>query len=69
MVQPGRDLLEGDVEVEKTYVGDRKVGTTGRKINKKPIVAIAAEIRGRSTGRIRMACVRDVSSESLVPFV
>ncbi len=64
-----RDLLEGEVEVDKTYVDGREVGTTGRKTNNKSIVAIAAEIRGRSTGRIRMACVRDVSSESLVPFV
>ena len=35
----------------------------------KSIVVIAAEIRGRGTGRIRMSRVRDVSGESLVPFV
>ena len=69
MVRPGRDLLEGDVEVDETYVGGRETGVVGRETNKKSIVAIVAEIRGRGTGRIRMACVRDVSAKSLVSFV
>ncbi len=69
MVRPGRDLLEGDVEVDETYVGGRETGVIGRKTNKKSIVAIAAEVRGRGTGRIRMACVQDVSAQGLVPFV
>ena len=69
MVRPGRDLLSGEVEVDETYLGGREVGVTGRKTNKKSIVAIAAEIRGCGTGRIRMARVKDASGESLVPFV
>ena len=69
MVRPGRNLLNGEVEVDETYVGGREVGVTGRKTNKKSIVAVAAEIRGRGTGRIRLARVEDVSAESLVPFV
>ena len=67
MVRPGRDLLSGEVEVDETYLGGREVGVTGRKINKKSIVAIAAEIRGCGTGRM-MARVKDASGESLVPF-
>ena len=69
MVRPGRDRLERDVEVDEPYVGGRETGVIGRKTTKKSIVAIAAEVRGRGTGRIRMACVRDVSAESLVSFV
>ena len=69
MVRPGRDLLEGDVEVDETYVGGRETGVIGRKTNKKSIVAMAAEVRDRGTGRIRMACVQDVSAQSVVPFV
>ena len=69
MVRPGRDLLNGEVEVDETYLGGREVGVTGRETNKKSIVAIAAEIGGRGTGRIRMARIKDVSGESLVPFV
>ncbi|MCK4516162.1 MAG: IS1595 family transposase [Spirochaetaceae bacterium] len=69
MVRPGRDLLEGHVEVDETYVGGHETGVIGRKTEKKSIVAIAAEIRGRGTGRIRMASVPDVSAKSLVGFV
>lgn len=69
MVRPARDRLEGDVEVDETYVGGRETGVIGRKTNKKSIVAIAAEVRDRGTGRIRMACVQDVSAQSLVRFV
>ena len=69
MDRPGRDRLERDVEVDEPYVGGRETGVIGRKTTKKSIVAIAAEVRDRGTGRIRMACVRDVSAHSLVPFV
>jgi transposase-like protein len=69
MVRPGRDLLNGEVEVDETYVGGRETGVAGRQTNKKSIVVIAAEIQGRGTGRIRMARVHDVSAESLVSFV
>jgi transposase-like protein len=69
MVRPGRDLLNGEVEVDETYVGGRETGVAGRQTNKKSIVVIAAEIQGRGTGRIRMARVDNVSAESLVSFV
>lgn len=69
MVRPGRDQLGGEVEVDETYLGGVEVGVVGRQTRKKSIVVIAAEIRGRGTGRIRMSRVRDVSGESLVPFV
>jgi transposase-like protein len=69
MVRPGRDLLDGEVEVDETYVGGRETGVAGRQTRKKSIVVIAAEIQERGTGRIRMARVNDVSAGSLVPFV
>jgi len=69
MVRPGRDRLNGDVEVDETYVGGPEEGVAGRQIESKRIVAIAAEVRGAATGRIRMRCVEDVSAESLLPFV
>lgn len=69
MVRPGRDRLTTEVEVDETYVGGVETGVVGRKTRKKSIVVIAAEIRGRATGRIRMACVPDLSGESLVAFV
>lgn len=69
MVRPGRDRLTGEVEVDETYVGGKEAGAVGRKASKKSLVGIAAEIRGRGIGRIRMSVVNDASSGSLAPFV
>jgi len=69
MVRPDRDRLSGDVEVDETYVGGREEGVAGRQTESKCIVAIAAEVHGTATGRIRMRCVEDVSAESLLSFV
>jgi transposase-like protein len=69
MVRPGRDRLAGEVEVDESYVGGKETGVSGRQTTKKSVVAIAAEVRGRGIGRIRMSRVDDASAESLVPFV
>lgn len=70
MVRPGRDRLNGYVEVDETYVGGEEEGVHGRETYKKAIVAVAAEIKEpRGFGRIRMRRIADVSGESLVPFI
>ena len=69
MVRPTRERLNGEVEVDETYLGGKEANVVGRQTYKKSIVVIAAEIRGRATGRIRMEPVDDVSGESLIPFV
>jgi transposase-like protein len=69
MVRPGRDRLTGEVEVDETYVGGVEPGVAGRGTKRKALVVIAAEVRGRATGRVRMARVKDASGESLLPFV
>ena len=69
MVRPGRDRLNGEVEVDETYVGGVETNVTGRQTIKKSIVAIAVEIRGRGSGRVRMRRIEDVSGDSLLPFV
>jgi transposase-like protein len=69
MVRPSRDRLTGGVEVDKVYVGGPEEGVHGRQTEDKAIVAIAAEVRDRGIGRIRMKRVSDVSGDSLVPFV
>lgn len=69
MVRTGRDRLSGEVEVDETYIGGVEPGVSGRGTETKNIMVIAAEIRGRSIGRIRLRSVADVSAESLVPFV
>lgn len=69
MVRPGRDQLTGDIEIDETYVGGVGVKVRGRGAKRKAIVAIAAEVRGRGPGRIRMQVIPDVSSISLHKFV
>lgn len=69
MVRPGRDLLSGEVEVDETFVGGVEEGGGGRHAGKKALVVIAAEVRGRGTGRIRLGRVLDASAASLLPFV
>jgi transposase-like protein len=69
MVRRGRDRLHGEVEVDETYVGGAEINVTGRETIKKSIVAIAVEIQGRGSGRVRMRRVEDVSGESLLSFV
>lgn len=69
MVRPRRDRLSGEVEVDETFVGGVEEGGGRRHIGKKALVAIAAEVRGKGIGRIRMQRIQDSSGASLVPFV
>jgi transposase-like protein len=71
MVRPERDRISGIVEVDETYVGGFEEGQSGgrQRDSDKSIVVGAVELRGRGTGRIRLAVVDDVSAKSLVPFV
>ncbi len=68
MVRPGRDRLQGRVEVDETYVGGETKGADGRK-TEKALVIIAAEEDGRGTGRIRMARIPNVTRKSLHGFI
>ncbi|SPD76245.1 conserved hypothetical protein [uncultured Desulfobacterium sp.] len=69
MVRPGRDQLTEEVEVDEKYVGGIGKKVRGRGAKKKAIVAIAAEVRGRGPGRIRMAKIPDLSAPTLRRFV
>jgi len=69
MVCPGRNKLTGVVEVDETYVGGVATGVRGRGAERKSIVVIAVEVRGRNMGRIRMSVIPDVSSKSLHGFI
>ena len=42
---------------------------SGRQTERKALIAVAAEERGRGLGRIRMQRVRNASAASLMPFV
>ena len=68
MVRPDRDRLSGEVEVDETFLGGADFAIDGRETDR-ALIAIAAEVRGRAIGRIRMAPVDDASARSLIPFV
>lgn len=69
MVRLGRERLSAVVEVDETFVGGVEPGSGRRRVGNKALVAIAAEVRGRGIGRIRMRRVADSSEESLLAFV
>ena len=62
-------LFTGTVEVDETYVGGPEEGKRGRGAEAKTIVAVAAEKSGRAIGRIPPSAIKDVSADSLLPFV
>lgn len=69
MVRPGRDRLNGEVEIDETYIGGMSEGHGRRNLEGKALVVIAAQKDGRKIGRIRLARIRDASAESLEPFI
>jgi transposase-like protein len=69
MVRPGRDLLQGCVEVDETYFGGLEEGKSGRESGKKALIAVAVEESGKGSGRIRVRLVKDASGASLMEFI
>lgn len=69
MVRPGRDRLQGRVEVDETYIGGEESGVHGRQTERKALVVIAAEEDGRGMGRIRMARIPAATRASLHGFI
>ena len=69
MVRPGRDRLNGVVEVDETYLGGLEEGVAGRETEKKALIAVAAEENGKGIGRIRLQHIPDASACSLHSFV
>jgi hypothetical protein len=74
MVRPGRDLLQGTVEVDETYValGDRNapVSATGRQSKTtKTLVAVAVEKHERGIGRIRLQRIDRGNQRTIEAFL
>jgi transposase-like protein len=65
MVLPGRNLLNGEVEVDERFIGGVKSGKRGRGAAGKVLVMIAAEVRGSAIGRIRLKVIPDAAGETL----
>jgi transposase-like protein len=70
MIRPGRDRLNGDVEVDEIYFGGSRPGKRGRGAGGKFLVAIAVEQRApKGYGRSRMQLIPDAVSATLRDFL
>ena len=69
MVRPGRERLQGVVEVDETYWGDNEAGVVGRQTEDKALIAVAVEIQGVDMGRIRLARLPDLDKSTLHRFI
>jgi hypothetical protein len=71
LVRPGRERLQGTVEVDETYIGGDEPGLIGgRAKGKKALVGVAVErIDPRGFGRCRIALLADGSADSLRAFL
>lgn len=69
MVRPGRDRLDGPVQVDETYIDGPRPGKRGRGAEGKTLILIAVEDKDNRPGRIRMHKVKDASGQSLIPAI
>jgi transposase-like protein len=70
MVNPEREPLTGEVEVDECFVGGFEAGLRGgRARGAKALVAVGVEVRGAGSRRVRMAVIADASAGALTGFV
>ena len=69
MVLSGRTKLQGVVEVDEVLIGGKTSGKRGRGAEGKSLIAVAVEVKGRKTGKVRLAKISDASSKSLNTFI
>lgn len=69
MVLNGRSKLQGVVEVDEVLLGGKKSGKRGRGAEGKSLIAVAVEIKGKKTGRVRLAKIPDASSKNLKKII
>lgn len=69
MVAPEREPLKREVEIDEFFLGGYEEGLKGsRQRGKKALCGVAVEVRGRGSGRLRLAALPDASSASLGAF-
>lgn len=69
MIVADRTKLVGDVEVDETLLGGFTPGKPGRDLSGKRLVIIAAEIKGKKIGRIRMRHIKNANADTLRNFI
>jgi len=72
MINLAREPLQGEVEVDETWVGGNQAGLRGSrqlKGRKAALVLVAVEKRDHVTGRARMVVIPDFKSSTLLAFL
>jgi len=68
MKSSGKFLLEGNVEVDEFVVGGQEEGVRGRKNDKKKLVVVAIERKGKGVSRAYAKEITASSSKNFKPF-
>jgi len=69
MVRPGRERLDGVVEVDETYWGGEDTGAIGRRTEIKAMIIVAAQEDGKGIGRIRLRSIPNLTKATLHGFI
>lgn len=69
MVRPGREQLQGEVDVDEFYWGAPELGKNGRQRGKKQLLVVATEVVGQKLGRIRLQQIPTAAAADLVGFI
>ena len=69
MKSSGKQPLEGNVEVDETVAGGQEEGVRGRKNEKKKIVAVAIERKGKGVSRVYGKVIGHSSAKELGEFM
>ena len=70
MIRPGREQLEGRIEVDETYIGGRKSGKRGRGAVGETLVLVAVEgENAMKIGRVRFRIASGATAAELKQFV
>jgi hypothetical protein len=69
MVRPGRERLQGIIEVDEIFIGGPRPGKRGRGAQGKVLVVVAAQQAAKGIGRSRLTRVADASARSLEPAI
>ena len=69
MVRPGREKLQGVVEVDEAYWGAREEGVVGRWTEDKALILVAAEADGEGLGRVRLRRTTGLTTKNLHGFI
>jgi len=72
MVNAAREPLHGEVEVDDTWIGGPQAGLRGSRQlegRRAALVLVAAEKRGKVSGRVRMAVIPDFRKATITRFL